>query len=330
MKKLLLFLLFATPCFAQSGAIAPQDCNNTTCTATKYNLGSPGFSLSGGSVFGQWTGSATNYYEFDLQNTNSGSTASTDLVINSDNATNTTHYLNLGKNSSGFTGTGSLNQAGYGYLYTATDDLVIGTLTSNAIHVVVNNGSADSMIFNTDGSTQIPGNAALRFGTTGFTASINYDASGNTVLAPRSGYGWIISSVASDAANTDNTLCYSSTTTGLILKGSGTLGICLGTSSKRFKHNIAPLTVGLHAILTLQPKSFYLDKAHGDPKKLMYGFIAEEAPKELSALVGRDTRGRVSTFDYLGVVPVLVKAVQEQQVEIAALQNHIKKIESNH
>lgn len=120
----------------------------------------------------------------------------------------------------------------------------------------------------------------------------------------------VLPSLASDATLTDRSVCQV-TATSAIKFGSGTLGICLGTSSKRFKTGIAPLTQGLLEILRLEPKSFFLDAAHGDPKKQMYGFIAEDMVKVLPKLVGFDNKGRPTTADYLGVVPVIVNAIHQ-------------------
>jgi hypothetical protein len=78
--------------------------------------------------------------------------------------------------------------------------------------------------------------------------------------------------------------------------------------------------------MKLRPVSFYLDGAHGDVSKLYYGFTAEEMEPVLPHLVGLDTEGKPNTADYLGLVPVMVKAMQElnakvkrQQLEIYAL-----------
>ena len=124
--------------------------NTTGSTAagasTQYPvLGTPGFALSGGLTLGQVTGSVATYAEFDLQNTSAAVTASTDFVVNADNATNSTHYGNFGINSSTFTGTGSLNLAGAAYLTATTGDLVIGTTTANLIRFVTNGASTDAM-----------------------------------------------------------------------------------------------------------------------------------------------------------------------------------------
>lgn len=45
----------------------------------------------------------------------------------------------------------------------------------------------------------------------------------------------------------------------------------------------------------------------------------------LPKLVGIDVQGKANTADYLGLVPVLVKAVQQQQAEIDDLKRRITK-----
>lgn len=128
--------------------------------------------------------------------------------------------------------------------------------------------------------------------------------------------------ITSDAAQTDAAVCEDTTAHGLY-SGSGTLGVCLGTSSLRYKHDLADLDVGLGAVMALRPKSYYLNADHGDPTKLYYGFTAEDGEKILPKLIGLDASGQPNTFDYLGLVPVLVKAVQQQQAEIAELKKEL-------
>lgn len=109
--------------------------------------------------------SVNSYFQTIWQNTNAGATASTDLVISSDNGTATTNYVNLGRNGSGFSnGAGSLNQPGYGYLTNTSSDMVIGTTTNNALRFVVNGGTTDALIINANSG--ITGNAV-------WTASAN-------------------------------------------------------------------------------------------------------------------------------------------------------------
>lgn len=124
--------------------------------------------------------------------------------------------------------------------------------------------------------------------------------------------------LATDATHTDRTVCQDTTSKSLFF-GSGTAGVCLGTSSARFKHNIADLTKGLDQIMNLRPVSYEYNADHGDPNHVLYGFTAEDMDKALPQLVGLDSEGKPNSADYLGVVPVLVKAIQEQQKEITSL-----------
>lgn len=125
--------------------------------------------------------------------------------------------------------------------------------------------------------------------------------------------------ITSDATHTDASIC-EDTTTHALYSGSGTLGICLGTSSARYKINMQELAVGLPEILALPTKSFNLDSQHGDPTKLMYGFLAEDCVKIVPALTGLDKGGLPNTCDYVGLIPVLVNAIKQQQIAITALQ----------
>lgn len=132
--------------------------------------------------------------------------------------------------------------------------------------------------------------------------------------------------LASDAATTDNTVCVSST--GTILKGSGTLGICLGTSSARFKRDVVSMGAGLAEIARLSPKNFFYKKGFGDDgKREQFGFLAEDVVKVLPKLTGLDKEGKPQSVDMVGMIPVLVKAVQELKtandnlrIEVLALQ----------
>lgn len=137
--------------------------------------------------------------------------------------------------------------------------------------------------------------------------------------APISASTATFSAVASDIATADATACIRASD-GLLLKGTGTLGICLGTSSAKFKHDIAPAVDGLAQIAALRPVSFLYNKGYGDDGiRQQFGFLAEDVINTLPKLVGLDLQGRPNSVDMLGMVPAIVKAIQEQQVEIDEL-----------
>ena len=69
-----------------------------------------------------------NYTQVLAQNKNSGSSASGDIVVTADNGSDTTHYIDMGINSSTFAGGGGLDGPGDGYLLVEGGKLVIGTI----------------------------------------------------------------------------------------------------------------------------------------------------------------------------------------------------------
>jgi hypothetical protein len=124
--------------------------------------------------------------------------------------------------------------------------------------------------------------------------------------------------LGTDATLTTRTVCQD-TTSEIIYFGSGTLGICLGTSSARYKHDIAPLSMGLREVMALKPVKYRLNKDKGDPNKDLYGFIAEDMAKVTPKLVGYDKQGRPDSADYVGIIPILVNAVQSVSKLVALL-----------
>jgi len=194
----------------------------------------------------------------------------------------------------------------------STASQVAGLDIIGAIH----NGTVAVVVTDSSGATNLTINA-LSTGTIG----IGSVSTGRVTITPVTTItgALTLGGLASDTGQTATATVCEDTTTHVTYFGSGAAGICKGTSSRRFKHDIEDLKVGLNEILGLRPTSYYLNPDRGDPTKKIYGFIAEESVKPLPELVGYDSDGRITSFDLVGVVPVLVKAVQELQNEIDAL-----------
>jgi hypothetical protein len=111
-------------------------------------------------------------------------------------------------------------------------------------------------------------------------------------------------------------LCLSSGNQLLKLAGVST---CI-VSSERFKHDINSLDTvsGLSTVMKLNPVSFIYNQDASSTQQV--GFIAEEVNKIDPRLVAYDKNGLPFTVKYEQLTSVLAKAIQEQQVEIAALQ----------
>ena len=106
-------------------------------------------------------------------------------------------------------------------------------------------------------------------------------------------------------------------------------------SDKNFKRDISDLDLGLNLISKLKPSQYnYKIDDEGSPK--MFGLIAQDLEQSLSE-VGieknstwllqhepKDDENQSDySLDYLKLTPVLIKAVQEQQAQIEALQAEI-------
>lgn len=169
-----------------------------------------------------------------------------------------------------------------------------------------------------------------------------------------SGGALIHSSITADTGHTDASVC-EDTTTHQYYSGTGTGGLCLGTSTEKVKVAISEMSEGLWGIMRLHARHWVFKLGHGDnvlpPNAAMlfpdakdaddlaeyvmanretfpewephprwqFGFIAEKMVKVFPGLVGRDKNGDPNTVDLLGLVPVLVKAVQAVEYQVLAL-----------
>ncbi len=77
------------------------------------------------------TGNINSYYQGNIRNLSSGSSASSDWVATADNGSETTHYIDMGINGSGGGGA-PFTTANHAYLYSIDDTLNIGALGASA------------------------------------------------------------------------------------------------------------------------------------------------------------------------------------------------------
>jgi hypothetical protein len=84
-------------------------------------------------------GTVSSYFQFNIKNLSSGTNSSSDIIATADNGTESTMYVDLGINSSGFT-SGNLGKANDGYLLSSGNDFYLA-----------NNNAAKDMIFLTGG-----------------------------------------------------------------------------------------------------------------------------------------------------------------------------------
>lgn len=93
----------------------------------------------------------------------------------------------------------------------------------------------------------------------------------------------------------------------------------VNASDGRFKRDITPLAAGLDELLRLKPAS-YAWKTDDTAAAPHYGFIAQDVQSVLPNLVVTGLDDTLA-LDYLGFIPVLVNAVQQQQTQIDTLRS---------
>lgn len=147
--------------------------------------------------------------------------------------------------------------------------------------------------------------------TTGGPALGNYESADST----RAAY-WTF---GRDNASTGNFVFgYNGTLRGSI---NNSTGVYTSSSDSRLKKNITNLTYGLDEVMALRPVTYLMNEEEDTAKKHL-GFIAQEVKtlvdEAVDDLIDPDTQFYM--LDKGGLVPVLVKAIQEQQALITKLQ----------
>jgi hypothetical protein len=95
------------------------------------------------------------------------------------------------------------------------------------------------------------------------------------------------------------------------------------TSDEKYKYNILPISYGLNTILQLKPVNFQW--IEGEENDL--GFIAQDVADIIPEAVNTNWNSDL-LMRYESIIPILTKAIQEQQVLIKALEQRILILEN--
>lgn len=116
-------------------------------------------------------------------------------------------------------------------------------------------------------------------------------------------------------------------------------------SDERFKKQLKPIEAGLKELMLLRPKQYYFNTdLNGSTKtdsvavnvtkqannynfdnKLHFGLSAQEVQKLFPHLVSADDKGFLA-LNYVEIIPLLINAIQEQQMKIDDLEKRINTI----
>lgn len=118
------------------------------------------------------------YAQINIKNTNSGNNSSTDLVLTADNGTEGVHFIDLGINSSTYTG-GLVGRENDAYLLNVGKDLYVGTVGGTnhpaKLHLFAENKWENPQVTVHTGSQ-------VTFNTPSFTEGYMYEFSGSIKL----------------------------------------------------------------------------------------------------------------------------------------------------
>jgi len=122
------------------------------------------------------------------------------------------------------------------------------------------------------------------------------------------------------------------------------------SSDARWKKDVKPIENAISTVMKLEPKSYKwrADEFPGmqfDPDKTSFGFIGQDLEKVIPEVVNTKkymtdptkdhsvTRGKAENVngyyavDYISLIPVLTKAIQEQQEQILSLEQKLQQME---
>lgn len=99
-------------------------------------------------------------------------------------------------------------------------------------------------------------------------------------------------------------------------------GAYTAVSDRNLKKNIADISFGLSAVMALRPVEYLMNNESDDAQKHL-GFIAQEAIEVIPSSVSEMLEG-IFGMDKGEIIPVLVKAIQEQQAAIDQLKAEIQ------
>ena len=257
--------------------------------------------------------SATNTLGFSTNSTNKMTLdASGNLMVGTTSAAGKLHVYGsnpFARISNSVTGDGGIK-------------ISYGNEDTHGLHLTYNPGSALSYIDNTYpvSSFQIYGDIYFRQNVGGtMTTRMAIKADGGNV-----GIGTISPAVQFHTTGGVRFATFAGGgTTTLSVDNNGDLA---RTSSFELKKDITPINYGLNEILQINPINFNWIDGDKFGNENENGFIAEDVMNVIPNVVGSDAHGLF--MDYTKLIPILTKAIQEQQALIKALEQRIINLEN--
>lgn len=209
----------------------------------------------------------------------------------------------------------------------------IGTMTPQAALDIrsgsvyfANNSTVGYGILSNDGGLHLAAETVLGGGmylsaSSGFAFRTSYVGSTVAYLSSTNGASYINAAGGNVGIGT-NAPAYALHVANGAVAGAGAY---VNTSDARLKKDIEPVAYGLDAIMKLKPVGFnWKDQTNDWQKQRQIGLVAQDVQSIIPEVVSKanDEQGTLG-LAYGELVPVLIKAIQDQQAEIAELKNEI-------
>ncbi|MBL7810893.1 MAG: tail fiber domain-containing protein [Bacteroidetes bacterium] len=320
--------------------------NNDIYNNTPNNVGI-GKSAPGRRLHVHWT---TGQNGIRLTNNNSGSGNGFEMTMGGSSSSNLHGYLwnwanagiRFGTNnvermridSNGFTGYNTTTPKSPLHVYSTNTQkdsmtyLNLATVNGGEFQQVSGTGFV-SGVFSTANSSSAKYNAGLT--AVGYGGTYTYGVYGLGTGAGTGNYGVWGSAGGAGAY-------------GVVCSGNGVYtGTWTQSSDARLKTDIQPISSGLDKVMQLKPSRYLFRtqdaqyKALNLAEGLHYGFIAQEVEKVLPEMVqsnklaapGHQNPFEFKSVNYVEMVALLTKAIQEQQQQIESLKSEVNKLGGN-
>jgi len=225
-----------------------------------------------------------------------------------------------------------------GYYNTALGQSALGALTTGSTNTSIGYGSGGAQT--TASGNVFLGAYAGQYETGGSKLFIDNQDRTDEATARTSSllYGQFDPTVANQQLTVNGKLYLRNLSTGtgtVLCQNTGTFEVllsatsaCSNPSSIKLKENITNLSSGeiLDKLGQIRPVSFDWKASSGmmgyDGTPHDYGMIAEEVNSIFPHLVASDENGQVTGLGYIGFVPLIIAAIQEQQTQITNIQTN--------
>jgi archaellum component FlaC len=107
-------------------------------------------------------------------------------------------------------------------------------------------------------------------------------------------------------------------------------GAYVNGSDERLKEDIQPIDSALDVVSNMNPVTYKYKEDYNSDRSVQTGFIAQELNEALDGQVYKEgivkTDSEYMSVAYQSIIPLLTKAIQEQQVMINELKKEIDKL----